>query len=194
MTVAAIARVLSPSSPSPGHGPTPPEGGTYYHWWRDLQPYHYYAARESEFLLTYPAATHPYTRGTPPRGTPQFQLHKIPWVAVSSTVGLRVERRHHLQSVCLEDVVLVDQTDEKSGWSVLQHPPYSPGLAPSDFHLFSPLKQHLEGKHFTDDDDIQHEILLWMRQQPKEFYAAGIGVLIKRWDKCINIGGDYVEK
>ncbi|GBM53548.1 hypothetical protein AVEN_254439-1 [Araneus ventricosus] len=28
------------------------------------------------------------------------------------TVGLRVERRHHLQSVCLQDVVLVEQTDE----------------------------------------------------------------------------------
>ncbi|GBM48470.1 hypothetical protein AVEN_98999-1 [Araneus ventricosus] len=27
-------------------------------------------------------------------------------------VGLRVERRHHLKSVCLQDVVLVDQTDE----------------------------------------------------------------------------------
>ncbi|GBM74370.1 hypothetical protein AVEN_78648-1 [Araneus ventricosus] len=37
----AIARVLSPSSQSPGHGPTPPEGGRYYHWWRDLQPHHY---------------------------------------------------------------------------------------------------------------------------------------------------------
>ncbi|GBO10849.1 hypothetical protein AVEN_146744-1 [Araneus ventricosus] len=65
----------------------------------------------------------------------QFQLHKILSVAVSSIVGLRVERRHHLQSVCLQDVVLVDQTDEKSGWSVLQHPPYSPDLAPSNFHL-----------------------------------------------------------
>ncbi|GBM10251.1 hypothetical protein AVEN_177513-1 [Araneus ventricosus] len=45
-----------------------------------------------------------------------------------------------------------------------------------------------------DDDDVQNEVLLWMRQQPKEFYAAGIGALIKRWDKCINIGGDYIEK
>ncbi|GBM76767.1 hypothetical protein AVEN_271792-1 [Araneus ventricosus] len=42
----------------------------------------------------------------------QFQLHKVRWVAVSSTVGLRVERRHHLRSVCLQDVVLVDKTDE----------------------------------------------------------------------------------
>ncbi|GBM23005.1 hypothetical protein AVEN_172347-1 [Araneus ventricosus] len=67
-------------------------------------------------------------------------------------------------------------------------------LAPSYLHLFGPLKQHLGGKHFGDDDDVQHEILLWMRQQPKEFYAAGIRDLIKRWDKRINIGGDYVEK
>ncbi|GBN44949.1 hypothetical protein AVEN_163067-1 [Araneus ventricosus] len=43
---------------------------------------------------------------------PQFQLHKLLWIAASSTVGLHVERRHHLQSVCLQDVVLVDQTDE----------------------------------------------------------------------------------
>ncbi|GBN06501.1 hypothetical protein AVEN_113831-1 [Araneus ventricosus] len=50
-------------------------------------------------------------------------------------IGLRVECRRHLQSVCLQDVVSVDQTDEKSGWSVLQHPPYSPDLALSDFHL-----------------------------------------------------------
>ncbi|GBM35318.1 hypothetical protein AVEN_195825-1 [Araneus ventricosus] len=38
---------------------------------------------------------------------------------LQSKVGLRVERHHHLQSVCLQDAVLVDQTDEKSGWSVL---------------------------------------------------------------------------
>ncbi|GBM48745.1 hypothetical protein AVEN_193440-1 [Araneus ventricosus] len=68
---------------------------------------------------------------------PQFQLHKIPWVTVSCTVGLRVECRHHLQNVCLQDVVLVYQADEKSGWSVLQHPPYSPDLAPSNFHITS---------------------------------------------------------
>jgi hypothetical protein len=38
------------------------------------------------------------------------------------------------------------------------------------------------------------EARMWLRQQPKDFYAAGIGTLIKRWDKCINVNGDYVEK
>jgi hypothetical protein len=28
----------------------------------------------------------------------------------------------------------------------------------------------------------------------KDFYAAGCDALLKRWDKCINVGGGYVEK
>ncbi|GBM39600.1 hypothetical protein AVEN_201583-1 [Araneus ventricosus] len=42
------------------------------------------------------------------------RLHKILWVAVSSTSIICVGRHHHLQSVCLQDVVLVEQTDENS--------------------------------------------------------------------------------
>jgi hypothetical protein len=34
----------------------------------------------------------------------------------------------------------------------------------------------------------------WLRQQPKDFYAAGLDALVKRWDKFINVGGGYVEK
>ena len=30
-------------------------------------------------------------------------------------------------------------------FEVLKHPPYSPDLAPSDFHLFGPMKEHLNG-------------------------------------------------
>ncbi|GBN18168.1 hypothetical protein AVEN_215456-1 [Araneus ventricosus] len=63
MTASAIARVLrpSPNSLSPGLGPTPPEGGTYYHWRRDSEPLHYYIPRRSEFSLTNPAGTPPCT-------------------------------------------------------------------------------------------------------------------------------------
>jgi hypothetical protein len=34
----------------------------------------------------------------------------------------------------------------------------------------------------------------WLRDQPKEFYAKGIYKLAERWDKCISVVGDYVEK
>jgi hypothetical protein len=34
----------------------------------------------------------------------------------------------------------------------------------------------------------------WLRQQSEDFYAAGFDALVKRWDKCMNVGGRYVEK
>ncbi|KAK6753837.1 hypothetical protein RB195_013057 [Necator americanus] len=38
------------------------------------------------------------------------------------------------------------------GWEVLLHPPYSPDLAPSDYHLFRSLQHHLEEKRYDDRD------------------------------------------
>ncbi|GBM66244.1 hypothetical protein AVEN_244492-1 [Araneus ventricosus] len=70
---------------------------------------------------------------------------------------------------------LVDQTDEDRLGQSLGCKVDVVALTNQTFHLFGPLKQHLGGKHFAGDDDVQHEALLWMRQQPKEFYAAGIG-------------------
>jgi len=34
----------------------------------------------------------------------------------------------------------------------------------------------------------------WFRQQPQEFYTAGFQGLVKRWDKCLNLFENYVEK
>ena len=69
-----------------------------------------------------------------------------------------------------------------------------PELAPSDFHLFGPLKHHLSGEHFPDDDAVERAVCACFQQQPKEFYTAGFQGLVKRWDKCLNLYVDYVEK
>jgi hypothetical protein len=50
------------------------------------------------------------------------------------------------------------------------------------------------GKLFADVEEFETELRSWLRQQSKYFYAAGIDALVKRWDKCINVGGGYVEK
>ena len=34
------------------------------------------------------------------------------------------------------------------GWEQLNHPPYSPDLAPSDYHVFLHLKKHLGGQRY----------------------------------------------
>jgi histone-lysine N-methyltransferase SETMAR len=79
-------------------------------------------------------------------------------------------------------------------WELLEHPPYSPHLAPSDFQLFGPLKYQLGGKRFADDEMVETEVRKWPAQESKDFYAAGFEALVKRWDKCINASGGYVEK
>jgi histone-lysine N-methyltransferase SETMAR len=74
------------------------------------------------------------------------------------------------------------------------HPPYSPDLAPSNFHLFGPLRNHLGGKCFAEDGEVETEVRKWLRQQSNnDFYAAGFDSLAKRLDKCINVCGGYTE-
>jgi len=50
---------------------------------------------------------------------------------------------------------------EKFKWDILDHPPYSPDLAPSHFHLFLRLKKHLAGKRFDDEDELQEAVMTW---------------------------------
>jgi hypothetical protein len=55
-------------------------------------------------------------------------------------------------------------------------------------------KNRLGGKSFADDEEVETEIRKWLRQQSKDVYAAGFDALVKRWDKCINVGGGYIKK
>ena len=83
---------------------------------------------------------------------------------------------------------------EEMGWELLQYPPYSPDLAPSDFHSFGPLKESLGGIKFENNEDVQQHVLQFLRTADKDFYAAGFSRLVERWERCIELQGDYVEK
>jgi hypothetical protein len=52
----------------------------------------------------------------------------------------------------------------------------------------------VSSKYFGDDEDIETEVWKWLRQQSEDFYTAGVDALLKQWDKCINVGGGYLEK
>jgi histone-lysine N-methyltransferase SETMAR len=80
------------------------------------------------------------------------------------------------------------------GFEILQHPPYSPDLAPSDFHLFANLKKALGGSRFLDEIEARTFVTEWLNEQTHDFYLHGIRALLKRLQKCIDINGDYVEK
>ncbi|BFZ19333.1 hypothetical protein BsWGS_22372 [Bradybaena similaris] len=67
-------------------------------------------------------------------------------------------------------------------------------LHPSDFDLFGPLKAFTRGTKFESDDEVKSVVSDWLRHQSKDFYAEGIWKLVHRWEKCVTVLGDYVEK
>jgi len=59
----------------------------------------------------------------------------------------------------------VHQTTQKiaeTGWEMLTYPPYSPDLAPSDVHLFEPLKESLGGIKYENDDAVKQHVLKFL--------------------------------
>jgi len=47
-------------------------------------------------------------------------------------------------------------------WEVLPHPPYSPNIAPSDYHLFRSMTHGLSEQHFTSYEDTKNCIDDWI--------------------------------
>ena len=76
----------------------------------------------------------------------------------------------------------------------LNHPPYSPDLAPSDYYLFRNLKSHLRGTRFRDDDELKAATEACFEDHIDGFYFKGIDCLKEKWAKCIEVKGDYIEK
>ena len=78
-------------------------------------------------------------------------------------------------------------------WEIFDHPPYSRDLAPSDFHLFPELKKWLGGQRFLTEE-LQENVKTHLNSMAATSYEEGIGKLVHRYDKCLNLQGDYVEK
>jgi hypothetical protein len=70
-------------------------------------------------------------------------------------------------------------------------PPYSPDLAPSDYHLFPGLIKQLKVCHFSSDVDVIDAAETWLDGQPDFFFGLQ---KLEHWaKKCIELRGEYVE-
>lgn len=78
-------------------------------------------------------------------------------------------------------------------WDILPHPPYSPDLAPSDYHLFSSMSHALAEQHFTSYEDVEKWLHDWIASKDEQFFRRGIRELVERWKKCIAFEGNYFE-
>jgi histone-lysine N-methyltransferase SETMAR len=73
-------------------------------------------------------------------------------------------------------------------WELFDHPPYSPDLAPNDYHLFTDLKNWLRSQRFNNNEELMEG-----SSQAANFFDTDTQKLISRY-KCLNPGGDYFEK
>ncbi|GFX73765.1 histone-lysine N-methyltransferase SETMAR [Trichonephila clavipes] len=60
------------------------------------------------------------------------------------------------------------------GWEVLMHPPYSPDLAPSDYHFFFALQYFLSDKKLGSREDCENRLLDVFTNKSQDFYERGI--------------------
>jgi len=80
------------------------------------------------------------------------------------------------------------------GFQCLDHPPYSPALAPSDYHLLPGLKKQLKGRRFSP---TRRSLLPrgpgWTDNFLNFFFLRCLHKLEQRAKKCIELRGEYVE-
>jgi histone-lysine N-methyltransferase SETMAR len=79
-------------------------------------------------------------------------------------------------------------------YELLEHPPYSPHLAPSYFYFFLKLKLFLAGQCFSSNQEAISAVEGYFADLTKNHYRGRIMVLEHCWNKCISLEGDYVEK
>jgi len=76
------------------------------------------------------------------------------------------------------------------GFQCLDHPPYSPDLSLSHYHLFPGLKKQLKYRHFSSDAEVVAAAETWLDRQASEFFLSGLQNLSQRAKNCIELRGD----
>ena len=72
------------------------------------------------------------------------------------------------------------------------HPPYSPDLAPSDYHLFQSLQNFLDGKKLANKRAAENHIAKFFATKPQKFYTDRIINLPEKWQEVKDNNGTYV--
>ncbi|GFW01258.1 histone-lysine N-methyltransferase SETMAR [Trichonephila clavipes] len=73
----------------------------------------------------------------------------------------------------------------KLDWEVLMHPPYSPGLTPSDYHLFLALQNFLSDKKLGSREDCENLLPEFFANKDQDFYERGITKVPLKWPQVI---------
>jgi hypothetical protein len=91
--------------------------------------------------------------------------------------------------------------------TVLEHPPYSTELAPSDIFLFPKVKEILRRRHFDDIDEIRSNTMATLKATPQNKFQNCFDLKAtpqnkfqncfegwpRHWHRCIASQGEFFE-
>ena len=80
------------------------------------------------------------------------------------------------------------------GFELIDHLPYSPNLAPSDYFLLPNMKKHVAGKRYWINCDVISAVRDFLAGQEDNFYTTKIQALQHRSKKSIDRRGNDIEK
>ena len=78
-------------------------------------------------------------------------------------------------------------------WTVLDHPPYSPDLAPSDYFLFRNMKNEMLRQDFHSFVDIESKMNSYFEGKSSEWYYKGISMFVDQLKAVIKAKGTYIK-
>ncbi|KAG5315348.1 MOS1T transposase, partial [Pseudoatta argentina] len=145
-------------------------------------------------------------------GKPIVRKTKYPWLEAGDRYRLQLMRlsralkekrplyaQRHDKGILLHDNARphvakpVKTYLETLKWEVLPHPPYSPDIAPSNFHLFRSMAHGLADRRFHSYEEAQKWIDSWIASKDMSLFRRGIHVLPERWEKGVSSDGQYFK-
>ena len=78
------------------------------------------------------------------------------------------------------------------GSEVLLHPPYSPNLAPSDYHVFLSMANELGSRKLATRESCENWLSEFFDNREASFYKRCIMKLASRWELAIEQNGAYL--
>jgi histone-lysine N-methyltransferase SETMAR len=88
---------------------------------------------------------------------------------------------------------ITKQAIKELGYEVLAHPPYSPDLSPTDYHLFFYLELFFRKKKYTTDRQVKLRFGAFAKHYERDFYRKGIHKLPVQWTKCVESNGSHFK-
>jgi histone-lysine N-methyltransferase SETMAR len=100
--------------------------------------------------------------------------------------GLQKKNIFHQDNAPAHKSVLAMRKLRDLHYELLEHPHFSPDLAPSDLYLFPKRKLFLAGQCFSSNQELLAAVEVYFVDLMKNHYRNGIMALKHHWNKCMS--------